>query len=176
MQKEEKVHSGIKAKQHTIDVLYTNPCVIDIRKGLDLSKNRIEKAICDLEITLVNHTQVLVCITSTNSFRDDRLDIANTRMFRHKKANQESFQPCIYIVTSNCDNERTSGDDIELLHAYNFENRDMIGIDLLVKTKDINNLLIAINNTEECNNPIAMILAGLAYLESIGYKKKQENN
>lgn len=160
------------AKQHTIDVLNANPNIKVIEKGEDLSKTRIEKAICDLKVELSNRNNVYLCITTTNSFRDDRLDIANTRMLRHKKISQADNKNYIYIVTSNCDNERTTGDDAILLNEYNFGNREMIGIDLLVRTKDISNLINAICNQPDTCDRNDLIVAGLDYLKQIGYQTR----
>ena len=90
-----KQESGLNSKKNTLNILKECDLIASIDKGENLSANVVEKASCDLKVKLKSHPNILVLITSTNSFRDDRLDTANTRMRRLKKAYAEKGQKTV---------------------------------------------------------------------------------
>lgn len=164
-----KQESGNRAKKDTLNILKECELIASIDKGENLSANVVEKASCDLKVKLKSHPDILVLITSTNSFRDDRLDIANTRMRRLKKAYAEKGQKVVCIVTSNCANERTHGDDSKLLNGYNFGKREEIGLDVLVKTNNLVEVLQTMSNVQNKNNIEMMLTAAKECIEKKKY-------
>ena len=165
----DKQASGLKAKQYTLKILQECEIVTLLPKDTSLSKNDIEKATYDLKLKLNAHPDVAILVTSTNSFRDDRLDTANTRMRRVKKRYDEQGNKCICIVTSNCANERTRGDDTKYLNGYNFGEREEVGLDVLVKTDDLIEVLQVMSEVENKNDALKMIEAAKACVKKKNY-------
>jgi hypothetical protein len=164
-----KAARGKEVKNSTKAILKECEGVTILQKDNNLSKNSIEKASYDEKVKINAHDEVAILITTTSSFRDDRLDTANTRMRRVKRRYDEQKKKCICIVTSSCDGERTKGDDSKLLNAYNFGDREEVGIDLLVKSEDLVCVLQSMMLVEEKNDVAKMIAAAKACIKKKNY-------
>ena len=154
-----KASHGAQAKKDTLGMIERCEVVKSVTSGPKVSLNIIEKASCHLEVTVNNHDNVSIYITSTWSLRDDRMDTVNTRMGRLKKHAAQNKKNVICILVSNCEEEHESMPNSVLLNAYNFGERNDVGIDIVVKTQHINDVLETINNVESKNDVNAIITA-----------------
>lgn len=154
-----KASHGAQAKKDTKEMIQKCEVLKSLKGGPKVSANIIETASCHLEVTLNNHNNASIYITSTWSLRVGRMDAVNTIMKRLKDHAAQNNKNVICILVSNCEEELPSRPNSVLLNAYNFEERGCVGIDVVVKTEDIPDVLNAINNVESQNDIDAMIAA-----------------
>ena len=164
---ENKNKRGREVKDQTLTIINNCEVVESVEKGKDLSKIKIEKAKYDTLINLKNH-QIPILVTTTSSLRDDRMDTINSQHRRAKKILSEQNKKAICMLVSTCDSERSPGDDHKLFNAYNFENREEIGIDLVVKQQDLKEVLQTIYKTENDDRD-EMIIASLDLIKKKNY-------
>lgn len=164
-----KQENGNKAKRNTFAALKDCEVIDTIKRGPNLTRNPIERASCDLEILLNNHPSISILIHSTHSLRDDRLAASNACMGRLKKRYGEQKKKVICIMSTDCDNERAASESSRLLNGYNLSVREDVGIDFIVKTGDIANVLAEMNNVEDKNDVASMIAAAKKVIKEKNY-------
>lgn len=165
----EKPKHGRQSKNQTKELIAQSEGVTILKKDENLAKNKVEIARYDIKININQHPDVAILISTTASLRDDRLDTANSCMLRCKRRYAENDKQCICIVTSPCDSERNPGDDKVFFDAYNFGDREDVGIDVLIKTEDLAGVLNAMAAVVDKNDVLKMIAAAKDYIKTLNY-------